>query len=586
MTQMGAYLVAFLTFTLVLSSSVWAGVTSADDGNSDTLLQVNPDTLLSETNAFDRLYLEAVCQRLAGNDSLSTELLTQAQAINPDAAEVYFLQSQLSSEHGNSKAAFQQMCRAAELQPGNATYQESVADTYLRNGEIDKAVAAYENFYQHHRDRSDVLSTLVSLFVYQKNYTNALATIDRMELVDGKSDDLTTLRMQLYNLKGDDKNFYATLSSLIDIHPYDSSYKVMLGNWLVGKNRKSEAYKFLKAALDQSPDDASALNSMLDYYDAVSDTASATKLRERILFSTQTEPDTRVKMLASAIVDARHAGVDSVTVLNLIDRTQQVAPNEVAISNLKATYLKLIDMPSDSVNAAYRHSLSIAPDNVEARINLIQNNWKDTTLVAQLAREGTLYNPENEVFYYFLGLVCFQTGQLDSTIETLRKGVAVVGVGSNDDVTSDMYAIMGEALYKKALYEEAFAAFDSCLQWKDDNYSCLNNYAYYLSERNHDLKKAERMSYKTIESDPTNATFLDTYAWILYLEQRYDEAKAYIERAVENDSVPSSLVLEHAGDICCKAGDAKGAADYWQKALDSGGDKAVLSRKIKTGKVE
>ena len=117
----------------------------------------------------------------------------------------------------------------------------------------------------------------------------------------------------------------------------------------------------------------------------------------------------------------------------------------------------------------------------------------------------------------------------------------------------------------------------------------LNNYAYYLSELRRDLKRAEQMSFKTVQAEPTNATYLDTYAWILFLQKRYDEARAYIDRALENDNDstngPSAVVIGHAGDIYCMCGDTDRAVELWQRALKAGGDKAVLTRKIKTKKL-
>ena len=93
------------------------------------------------------------------------------------------------------------------------------------------------------------------------------------------------------------------------------------------------------------------------------------------------------------------------------------------------------------------------------------------------------------------------------------------------------------------------------------------------------------MSLKTVEAEPTNSTYLDTYAWILFLQDRCDEAKAYIDRALGSDSdstqTASAVVIEHAGDIYCKFGDINRATELWQKAIDAGGDKAALERKIK-----
>ena len=48
------------------------------------------------------------------------------------------------------------------------------------------------------------------------------------------------------------------------------------------------------------------------------------------------------------------------------------------------------------------------------------------------------------------------------------------------------------------------------------------------------------MSVKTIQAEPTSATYLDTYAWILFLEGRYEEAKMYIDQAISNDSTDES----------------------------------------------
>ena len=121
---------------------------------------------------------------------------------------------------------------------------------------------------------------------------------------------------------------------------------------------------------------------------------------------------------------------------------------------------------------------------------------------------------------------------------------------------------------------------------KADNVQVLNNHAYYLSMQNTRLDRAAEMSLKTLKEEPTNATFLDTYAWILFLQKRYDEAKAYIDLTLANDKDPSNVLWEHAGDIYLMTGDKQKAVEYWQKAIESGGDKAQLERKIKTRKLK
>ena len=89
------------------------------------------------------------------------------------------------------------------------------------------------------------------------------------------------------------------------------------------------------------------------------------------------------------------------------------------------------------------------------------------------------------------------------------------------------------------------------------------------------------MSYKTIKKEPTNSTFLDTYAWILFLQGRYEEANTYIEQAIKNDSTPSGTLFEHAGDIYYQAGKARSSIrSVAKKALQLGNNSATLRKKI------
>lgn len=592
---------ALLAVPPVLASRPGSSATTrrAVAATADTM-SVSAGELLAQTPLFDRMYLDAVCQQLAGNDSAAMELLDSCMALRPDAAEVYFRRAQYYSDCGNDSLATASLERAAQLQPGNDTYQESVAETYISRRDYDSAIRAYENLYAHHRDRSDVLDILVRLYGAKKDYNKMLATIDRMEQADGESDDLTFLRMNVYEQRHDTKNAYRMLKKLNDGHPNEPSYKVMLGNWLMNHDRKPEAFKLFQAALAEDSQNEFALNSLYDYYRAAGDNTAAERLRDEILFSTKTETKTKTTMLQQAIRESEQHGGDSLPVLGLFDRTIAASPKAVDIINLKAVYMKLKKMPEDSVNATFARTLAVEPDNTMARLEIIQNLWphKRWDDVIRLSREGTQYNPDDMAFYYFLGLAYFQTDRDDDALEAFRRGVGEINDKSNPDIVSDFYSLMGDILYKKHKPDEAFAAYDSCLQWKDDNVMALNNYAYYLSEERRDLKKAEQMSARTIKAEPTNPTYLDTYAWILFLQKRYDEARAYIDRALDNDSTggndstdtaaagPSAVVIGHAGDIYCMCGDAKRAAELWQKAIEAGGDKATLERKIKTGKIK
>lgn len=130
------------------------------------------------------------------------------------------------------------------------------------------------------------------------------------------------------------------------------------------------------------------------------------------------------------------------------------------------------------------------------------------------------------------------------------------------DLAVEMYELLGDAQHKLGNTKEAFEAYENCLRLDPEKIPCLNNYAYYLSEENRDLDRAAAMSLKTIKAEPNNPTYLDTYAWILYLQGRYEEAKIYMDLAVKNlkEGEEKEVYLEHQ-----KAIDKKLAASQKKK---------------------
>jgi tetratricopeptide (TPR) repeat protein len=214
--------------------------------------------------------------------------------------------------------------------------------------------------------------------------------------------------------------------------------------------------------------------------------------------------------------------------------------------------------------------------------------WEEEDLnrVIDLCQEARQYNPDEMAFYYYQGIAYYKQDNLDGALSAFQNGIGVINEESSPAIVSDFYAVMGDILHQKGLAKEAFEAYDSCLQWKDDNIGCLNNYAYYLSERGEQLDKAETMSFKTVKAEPKNATYLDTYAWILFMQERYSEAKIYIDQAIQNmeDSLGNEVIIEHAGDIYAQNKDIDRALSFWRDAQQKKPEDQLLLRKIKLKK--
>jgi Tfp pilus assembly protein PilF len=98
------------------------------------------------------------------------------------------------------------------------------------------------------------------------------------------------------------------------------------------------------------------------------------------------------------------------------------------------------------------------------------------------------------------------------------------------------------------------------------------------------LNEAEEMARKACQREPANPTFLDTFAWVLYQQGKYGEAKAIMELALENGGDKEAVLLEHYGDILWKSNEKERALEYWKQAqtLDEKACSEFLNEKIKT----
>mgnify|MGYP004458917901 FL=1 len=531
-------------------------------------------------------YEEAANQQALGKYDVAYELLQHCKNIAPDAAEVYFALSSYDRDLNSNAMAINDIKRAAELSPENSTYQEQLAMTYIATKDYPNAIKAYEKLYSSNPDRTDVLEILLSLYGQKKDYANMLATVDRMVSADGESEQTVLTRMHIYSLQGKKKEEFNTLKRFVDRYPNDMSYQVMMSNWLLQNGEKQKAFDILQKVQKTDPQNVQAKLSMIDYYRAENLDSIARKMEEGLLTNPHTSTDTKASIIRSVIANNEASGGDSTKVLSLFRNILAGKQENADLAELYVAYLSLKKMPEDSIVGGLKRILEIAPDNKGARIELLRTLWGKigNDEIIEISKPGVEYNPDEMAFYYFLGFAYIQKDDDDNAFDIFRKGVAQATDSSEPSLVSDMYSYIGDIYHQRGQIEEAYAAFDSCLQWKEDNVECMNNYAYFISVDGGDLSRAEQMSYKTIKAQPTNSLYLDTYAWVLFQEKRYAEAQIYIEQAVANDSTNSYVQLEHAGDIYIMLGETDKAIDYWRRAIQAGGDAKAIERKIRQKK--
>ena len=175
----------------------------------------------------------------------------------------------------------------------------------------------------------------------------------------------------------------------------------------------------------------------------------------------------------------------------------------------------------------------------------------------------------------------FWMGQNEEALDVLSRGLRKV---NTDRDKALLYNLRGDFHHTLGNTPAMYADYDSTLIYDPENISVLNNYAYYLSVEGRDLKRAQRMSAKTLEAEPLNATFLDTYAWILFRMKKYQEALGYMEKALRYLDRDNPEIYEHYGDVLFMCGEKEKALENWHKAVQFNSTSPTLDQKIKQQK--
>ena len=101
-----------------------------------------------------------------------------------------------------------------------------------------------------------------------------------------------------------------------------------------------------------------------------------------------------------------------------------------------------------------------------------------------------------------------------------------------------------------------------------------NSVGYVAAELNVRLDEAAKLIEEAVKGEPDNYAYLDSMAWVLYRQGRYDEAQKYIDLALRasEQELARGVIYEHLGDILLARGKKAEALAAYREALDYAAD--------------
>ena len=522
---------------------------------------------LEERRKFDYFFLEAVRMKEKGQYDAAYELYKHCLDINPASGAALYEISQFYMYLGQEAKGEEALKQAIRSDKSNFWYKQTLASYYEQKRNMPKAISVYENMAEQFPSRLEPLMSLVDLYNRTKSYQNVITVLNRLEELDGKSEQISMEKFRMYLLMGKQDSAFIEIENLSKEYPYDLRYQNILGDVYLNNGKYPEALATYQHILKEEPHYAPAVLSMASYYQKTGQDSLYQLQLDTILMNDNVLSDTKMELMRQNILQSEQTTKDSTQIVALFKRILARPQQNADLAMLCAQYMITKNMKEESV-PVLEQVLSLDPENKPAYLQLLSYAIQDNDLdkVIQIATSALEYHPDALEFYYYCGIAHYQKEETDKALEVFTRGVRQINEKSDKQIASDFYAILGDIYHQKGRAEESYAAYDSSLVYNPDNIGTLNNYAYFLSIDKKQLDKAEEMSYRTVKAEPENKTYLDTYAWILFEKGRYTEARIYIEQALRNGGDKSRVIVEHCGDIYYMLGEKDKALEYWEKA--------------------
>ncbi len=529
--------------------------------------------------AFNYVYVEAIKQKLMGNEGEALKYLEQAVRINPGSDAAYYEMAQILSSKGDVKNARVYLKRALGIDDQNIWYLMMMAGFYYQEKNLDSAIYYYQTAVKFFPDNENIELTLGNLYTENKDYEKALSIFDAFDKKYGVNSSSTVSAIKTLMMSGNYDEALKKALMLIKDYPDEVLYNGMLAEIYRSKGENDKAREVYNELLERNPDDPQVQLALCDFLISDKNYRELFALLNNVILNNNVKKEDKISLFARLIdlPDLVSNYKDDLIIALMVFEANY--KNDEIVPLLRPELLVKLSKLDDAA-ARLEEIIKSNPDNYYAweKLLLVYNQKGDYDKLMVRGEEcATRFNRS------FLAKVLYanaamEKGKYDIALEELRK--AEILAGSDKEFMTQVLTMRADVYYRMKDYAKAFETFKDAIKANADDLTVINNYAYYLAEQDQDLKEAEKMAKKVVEKEKDNTTYLDTYAWVLYKRGKLKEAARIMEDIIKSGGKPDAVWYEHYGFILKKQGNCPKAVENWKEALKLDETKTNLAEEI------
>jgi tetratricopeptide (TPR) repeat protein len=517
------------------------------------------------------LFIEAKTFELKDNYLAAISKYNDALKIEK-AAGIYYALSRLYSNVTQHQKALEYGLEAIRINPDNLDYKDNIADTYIILGDYTSALKYLKEIYEKKPDDINVIYNMGRMYEALKQPSEAIKYYENIT-ENYQYDETVLLRMaDIYESYNDYANTAATIEKLLTLNPTDINLKYSAAASYVKIPDYENAIRIYEEILSTNPNNRDVQTEVIKLYFRQNRNTEAfekySKLMNKDSIDFMTKMDVAIAFMQASVEDKEALNVSR----NILQNLQTAYPREW-MPEYYLIYMDSRDNPG-SAEQKFRDLLSRVDTSAELYIQVGFYYYEQNKLkpASEVFRTGAEKFTEDFRLNYLTGNSYYRLGDNRAALPFLEKALQITP--SDLDVLSNLGLVYDDL----KMNAETDVLYETAFKYHPDNILLLNNYAYHLSERGEKLKEALEMSKKTIDKEPNNPSYLDTYGWILFKLKDYKNAAIYVDKAIKLGK--NATLLDHMGDIYEGMGEVVKALKYWKEALEMEPGNETIKNKI------
>lgn len=531
-----------------------------------------------ERLSISSVFTDASREKILGNLSKARDLYEFIIEKDPlHDASLYELSLILGSE-GKTEEAIEKINLAIKIDPENKWYEIAKARIFESGGKFSEAADVYRELLKNDPGNYDIFMSEAEAWINAKEYDKAVQVYNELENIHGVSEEVSIRRYYIYVMNRQDNKAIAELEKLAANFPGNSEYLNVLIEYYMMEGKLSLAYEKIQLLQEIDPGNGYAHIYLSEYYRAAGRQDKSSDELLLAIASPSLVVDEKIKMLYN-FYEVGSAYGDTLFLYQLMDTLVAVHPDD---AKSWAMYADILKNNGDTKAAIDKWEMSIENDSSKFKVweTLMMSLYEegDHEKLQIYSSEAVILFPEQGLSWFFNGMAYFESKEYEGAVMPLKMALDLIY--DNKELKAQCMFVLAESYNHTGRFEQSDEMYSKLFLLEPNNYLAINNYAYYSALRNANLEDAKNRMLPLIEKYPDNAGFLDTYAYVLFRQKKYEEASQFMKQALNSGGDDDGTIVEHYGDILYFLGNVENAVSEWQKAKELGGTSEWIDKKI------